>query len=210
MKVKAAKKPFLLFEILIALSLMAILLSVLFSFMVQSLRVEKKMEQARAAILERQNLQIRLQDLFTTLSPQEGCPTLHTQLFPKEKKESLVVFFDNGIDPDPLFSGIVLGRIYLDEQNQLCLVYWPRETTGSRQWRKEILFSDISDITFQFLAASESPDIKSSTQMKALWLDSWLKDKKGTPSIIRLTLKHKETSLQFAFRLPNSHPIPTY
>lgn len=208
--VKPLKKPFLLFEILIGLSLMAILLSLLFSFMVQSLRVEKKMEKARSAILERQNLQIRLQDLFTTISPGAEHPALYTQLFPKEKKISLVTLFDNGIDPDPLFSGIVIGRIYLDELNNLCLVYWPRDPFINRHWRKEILISDISDMSFQFLTTDENVDLKNSLHIKAVWLNSWIKGKKGIPSIVRMMIKQKETTLQFAFRLTNSNPTPTY
>lgn len=205
-----SKKNFLLLEILIALSLMATMISLLFSFMVQSLRVEKKMEKARFAILERQNLHIRLQDLLTSLSPGNGLPALYSQKFPKEENESLVVFFDNGIDPDPLYSGIVRGRIYIDETHNLCLVYWPLEEEKRRLWRKEILLSNVSKISLQFLGTGEISDMPGHPKPKAVWDLFWPKEKTELPSLIRITLKQKETTLQFAFRLPNANPIPTY
>lgn len=201
----ASKKPFFLFEILIALSLMTILLSLLFSFMVQSVRVEKKMEKARAVILERQHLQIRIQDLLTTLSPQEGLPPLYTQTFPKEKGMSLIAFFDYGIDPDPAFSGIVTGRIFIDEQNNLCLACWPRAEDKEHLWRKEILLSNVSNVSLQFLTAIETPDAP-----KVAWSPSWPKEKKELPGMIRMSLQQGENFLQFAFRIPQAHPIPTY
>lgn len=201
------KSPFLLFEILIALSLMGILISLLFSFMTQSLRVEKKMERARATVLERQNIQMRLQDVFTSLSIQKDS-AIYTQLFPREEKLSLVVTFDNGIDPDPAFSGIVLGRIYLDNEKNLCLAIWPLDPTKNRPWRKEILASKVLDFSFQF--QTENKGKGAGTQMQALWCVDWDQTQKNIPSMIRLTLKQDQSTLLFAFRLPNSHPIPTY
>jgi hypothetical protein len=195
------KKPFLLFEVLIALSLMATMICLLFSFMVQSSRVEKKMEKARISILERQHLQIRMQDVFTTLIPNATDSCLYTKIFPNEKT-SIIVHFDNGIDPDPLFSGNVIGRIYLDENQDFCLVYWPCCTEKSPSWRKEILFSKVSDFSIQFLKPLESKH--------ATWVSNWSKEGRQLPSIIRLTLKQKDSSLHFAFRLPNINPIPTY
>lgn len=205
-----SKKNFLLLEILIALSLMGTMISLLFSFMVQSLRVEKKIEKARLAILERQNLHIRLQDLLTSLSPQGNQPALYSQKFPKEENESLVAFFDNGIDPDPLFSGIVTGRIYIDEDHNLTLVYWPLEGEKRRLWRKEILFTNVSKISMQYLGESHISNVQDLLKPKATWDTTWPKNKAELPSIIRMTLKQNNTTLQFAFRLPNVHPIPTY
>lgn len=202
-----SKKPFLLLEILIALSLMATVISLLFSFMVQSLRVEKKIEKARLAILERQHLQIRIQDLLTTLSPYGGLPALYTQKFPKEEQESLIACFDHGIDPDPSFSGVVTGRIYIDEDHNLCLVCWPCEGEKKQQWRKEILLPNVSSFSVQFLASSMQGHPK---HTKTIWNTSWPKNKGTLPSIIRMTIKQKDTALQFAFRLPNVNPIPTY
>lgn len=200
------KAPFLLFEILVALSLMGMVLSILFSFMVQSMRVDKKMEKARESILERQALQIRLSDILTTLSFQFDSPSLYTQKFPKEEKESLVTIFDNGVDPDPAFSGTVIGRIYLDENKHLCLAYWPFQgEEHNRPWRKEVLISNVSDFSFSFLRSSSDAQ-KSQT----LWENCWPKKNSLAPSIVRLILKQKDGTLQFAFRLVHAHSIPTW
>lgn len=185
---------------------MGILLSLLFSFLMQTVRVEKKMETARASVLERQNLQMRLQDIFISLSPQKNCG-LYTQQFPKEEALSLVVTFDNGIDPNPYFSGPVLGRVYLDNKKNLCLAYWPIDPVKNRPWRKEILASEVLDYSFQFLGA---PSEKEASHSPAIWHSDWSPSQKTIPSTIRLILKQKTGSLQFAFRLPNSHTIPTF
>jgi hypothetical protein len=200
------KKTFLLFEILVALSLMGMLVSILFSFMVQSMRVEKKMEMARKWILERQNLQIRIQDILTTLAPAETSPSLFTQKFPELEQESIIAIFDNGIDPDPLFSGTVIGRIYLDEHKNLCLAYWPYPITEQNNpWRKEILARDITDFSLSFLKSSN--EVQKSHH---LWEHSWPKKNTQTPAIVRLILKQNDATLQFAFRLVNAHTIPTW
>lgn len=139
---KRCKRTFLLLEILVALSLMAILLSLLLSFMVQSVKVEARIEKARKVLIQRQNLQIRLQDIFTSLSPGSSGRFLYTQKFPKEEFVSLVASFDNGIDVDPAFSGDVIGRIYVDENKDLCFACFPGEKQNpgtnrkDRPWRK--------------------------------------------------------------------------
>jgi len=207
---KRSKKTFLLFEILIALSLMGMLISLLFSFLVQTMRVEKKMQLARSTILERQTVQVRLQDLLISLSPDSLRPTLYTKRFPEEEKESLVALFDNGIDPEPLFSGKVIGRIYLDKNHDLCLVYWPYNPMKNRPWRKEILCSNIEDVSFQFLETNEKMDPKDTGQAKSLWQQSLPKDMNRVPSIVRMSLKQQNTTFQFAFHIPNAEPVATY
>ena len=190
---------------------MAMLMTLLFSFLVQNTRVEKRMESARIAILERQNLQTRLQDLLTSLSRATLLPPLYTQTFPKEEKESLVVLFDNGIDPDPAFSGTLTGRLYLDEKRNLCLVSWPLAPDKNRPWRKEVLLSKVSDFSLQFLGEKKEaePLLKPITP-SAGWHARWSKERIDLPSLIRLYVRQGETPLQFAFRLPTADPIATY
>jgi hypothetical protein len=201
------KKTFLLFELLIALSLMATLLSLLFSFLIQSIRVEQKINSSRKSILERQNFQIRLQDILTAIYPETDGSSIYTKTFPKETALSLVTSFDLGIDPNPMFCGAVQGRIYLDKQRNLCLAYWPREREKTSQenkkpkiWRKEILFSHVSDIEFQFLDTHEKTK-------KAIWCKIWPKEKSSIPSMIRIIIKTDHGTIQSAFCLPYSKPI---
>ena len=205
------KRPFLLLEILVALSLMAMLLSLLFSFLVQSLRVESKMEKAREQILERQNLQVRIQDILTSLRITGKGSPLYTQKFPKEENYSLIALFDNGIDPEPPFSGAVIGRIYIDENQDLVLSYWPSDSDEKeRHWRKEILFANVSDIQLFFLSPDERESFIHTERPKVLWDRYWSKERITPPSMVRLMIKQSDETYEFGFRLPNSHPIPTY
>ncbi len=196
---------------LIALSLMTLLLTLLFSFMAQNMKAGKQMEKARFAILERQNLQIRLQDLFTSLSRGHSRSPLYTQTFPKEEQESVVFLYDNGIDPDPLFSGVLIGRLYLDEQQNFCLSSWPVDDAEERHWRKEILLSGVSRFAFQFLGEKKGndPKIKPVTAHVG-WYPYWKQEKTDLPSFIRLTIHQREKPLLFAFRLPTFEPVVTY
>lgn len=190
---------------------MAILITFLFSFFVQSAKLEKRLESARSQIFARNHLQIRLQDLLTGLSRSTGRPSFYTQVFPSEKTASLVLLFDNGIDPDPLFSGPVIGRIYLDKEENLCLAYWPLEVKKNRPWRKEILFFHASDLEFQFLGQKKEMDPKVRTVTAALgWHPRWTKERANLPSMVRLLFRQEEIPLQFVFFLPTFDPLPTY
>ena len=205
------KKAYLLFEMLIALGLASLLLTFLFSCLKQHLRVGMRIEAARTEILHRQNLQTRLQDLLTSLSYSPSQSTLYTRPFPPQGKESLVLLFDHGIDPDPLFSGKLLGRIYVDEKQNLCLAMWPIEHSKNRPWRKEILLPHVSNASFQFLGDKKeaNPKIEPVTPQLG-WHESWPKERGDLPFFIRLSLSQGDTSLDFAFRLPTATPVVTY
>jgi len=191
---RLSKQPFVLLEILIGLSLMSMLLVFLFSFLAQNMRMEQKMEQARSYLLERQNVQIRLQDLFTSLTRTQLQSPLYTQPLSGDEIPSLILHFDNGIDPDPAFSGPLLGRLYLENQN-LCLAFWPLEE--KTKWRKEILLTHVTHLSYQFLHEKS-------------WLSSWSKERTDVPPLIRLQLQQEGRPLQFAFRLPLADPLITY
>ena len=172
---------------------MGIILAFLFSSMQRSSQLETKIETARTHLLERQHLQARLQDLFLSMTK------LYTKRFPKEKCDSLVMTFDNGIDPEPHFSGQVLGRIFLDEQKNLCLGLWPIEKINSKNpWRKEILFSQVENFAFSFF--ENTPEI----DKKHLWTAHWKQETRKLPCMARLSLSQKENPLVFAFFLPSA------
>lgn len=177
--------------------------------MARSAKFEIKIESARKALLERQHLQTRLQDLFLSLQ-RDRLPPIYMQRFPDEKKESLVAIFDNGIDPDPIFSGPVLGRIYLDGQQNLSLAIWPLERSEKkRPWRKEILLSRIDDFHFQLLGKkTESNNQSVNTQFA--WADRWPKNRQETPTMVHLFVTQNGIPLTFAFFFSSPEPIITY
>lgn len=205
----------MLFELLIGLCLTALLLSCLFSFWVGSVKVEAKLQNARTEVLARAALQTRLQSIFTTLVPGDS---FYTQEFPHEEQDSLIALFDNGIDPDPAFSGPILARIYIDEEQNLALALWPKEETKDRNWRKEILLPHTPHIEWEFLGAKRgltTPQKKRASvrpiNASLEWRANWPEAAGELPALIRLCIEQKNSApLRFAFRIPASSATPTY
>jgi hypothetical protein len=177
--------------------------------MTEGIRAEVRISKIRQILLERQHLQTRLQDLFLSTTPTQ-LPYIYTKRFPKEKMDSLIFYFDNGIDPDPAFSGPVLGRIYLDEKKRLALALWPIENkTQSRPWRKEILFHNVTRFQFQFLGAKQTKQDVTITDHLS-WNQQWPQHIIETPCMIRLSLFQEKEEVAFAFFLTNVEPLITY
>jgi hypothetical protein len=184
--------------------------------LVDSAKIGAKLDPIRSEILSREHLQTRLQSLLLTLS-KDGT-SFYTQVFPKESQKSLIALFDNGIDPDPLFSGELLCKIHLDQEKNLALVLWPRGLEENLPWRKEILLTNVSDFDFEFLSKKSPASAPTVKKEKAKpinaaleWRSDWPKSLSGFPSIVRLHVK-KETGppLSFAFHLPSIEPFITY
>jgi hypothetical protein len=202
----------ILFEIMVGLALLSGLLFVLFSFFTSSVKMENKLKLAEKALLERQHVSQRLQSIITSVIPtpdKKSSSSLYTQQFPEEKQQSLIIYFDHGIDPDPAFSGPSLARIYLNKQHQLCLAIWPKEREKEKTFvRHEVLLEGVHGFTFQFLVRKLDESIS--------WEKSLPEDENlPIPSLIRLDLweaddQEKEPSLQFAFILPSAEPQIVY
>lgn len=184
----------------------------LFSFFVESARIEKKLDLARVCICRRAALQTRLDTLFTTLDQQSSKPCFFTKKEDKESLKSLNLIFDNGIDPDPQYSGSVLGRIYLDSENNLCLTTKPLDEE-SPYFRKEILLKNIVDFEFEFLGPKGDKKAKEKPVTASLaWKTDWKEMQGRVPSMIRLRVqeKNEKEPLQFAVFMPSSDPLIEY
>jgi type II secretory pathway component PulJ len=207
----------ILLELLIALSLTAILLTILFSFFVETAKLDKKIETARQAIMDRNYLQVKLQTLFSSIDRSANAPYFYTQELEKEKTRGLVTIFDNGIDPDPAFSGTIQARLYLDENQNLCLTTQPFGSKTSHTSRKEILFPHVEHIEFEFLGKKRAPETGKQDDSRSInaayaWRHEWSKTEREIPGIIRLTLQEKPSAkpIQYAFILPTAEPMVTY
>jgi len=199
----------------IAIGLTAVLLTLLFRFLVTNAKFERKVDQAAAVILDRQRFVERLETVLTSLEPsQAGGPVFYTAKFPDDANlPSLVASYNAGIDPDPNYSHVLTGRIYVTEEGDLMLGYWPQD---KKSYRTELLLRNVRDLEWQFLGQKmdNDPKIPVITGTWA-WLAQWPKKRGGIPEIIRLKLwcgvtkeKQREPSLQFAFILPVLTPIP--
>ncbi len=208
------KRPFLLLEILISLVLTALLLSCVFGFWVGSVKTEVKLCKTREEGLARAYVQTRLEQIFTGLIAGDPKGSIYTQ------DESLVVVFNNGIDPDPSFSGPILAKIYLDEEHNLALALWPKEEVKKKEriWRKEVLLRNVSQCNWEFLGEKQgisTPEKKRvavrSVNGSLEWCSNWPLSFAGIPAVVRLVIALPDTvPLHFAFRVPAGALIPTY
>ena len=174
--------------------------------MTRSAQFETKIEKARSALLERQHLQTRLQDLFLTIKES----SLYTKKLSGDEKESLIAIFDHGIDPEPAFSGPVLARIYVDEKHRLALALWPIDKQKkNRAWRNEILFSNVDEVEFQFLGNKAEEGIAPVNSQLA-WHSRWSGKRGENPSMVRLKIQQNGESLAYAFFFSSPEPIATY
>lgn len=206
------KRTLLLLELLIALGLASILLTIVFQFLISNSKFNAKIELAQKTLWEQQHLQEKLSSLFTTALPTTGESSFFTAEFPNEESMSIVCKFDAGVDPDPAFSGPNLGRIYLDSSHALRFTQWPIEKEGHRT---EILLEDVHSIEWEFLGHKFDKDPQSIPIAGTwAWLKHWPKTTPGVPSIIRLRIWRgidkkiqREPNLRIAFILPGQEPI---
>ena len=208
-------RSLILLELVIALGLVAILLSVLFRFFAGSVQMDHKIEEARAKLYEREHFQTRLNTLFTSITPRSNGASQSSSSFYTldEKTPGLMAVFDNGIDPDPAFSGPIIGQLFLDEQHNLTLATWPLEKEKNNIYRKEILLPHVENIRFQFLAKKNVQHIDPQAipiTAGLEWRTNWPKHRWDIPSIIRVIIQQNKQEIPFAFSLPLIEPIVTY
>ncbi len=196
-------------ELSIAFSLIATIVFFLLLGLRNFLLVEKKIEQTREEVHQNLHLQIRLDHLFSQLIPSSFIANvsspLYTTRFPKEMAISLVCVFDNGLDPDPKFSGPVLGRIFSTKEQELHLIIWPLEKDGSipSVWREEKLLSHADKASFAFFTKEEK-----GAESDWTWVSEWSEEKNELPVMIRFSFQNGGKKTLFAFFPPNASPIP--
>ncbi len=109
------KQRFTIIETIIALFLMAILLSFVFRFFAQVLVIEGQIEKAREEVFLRNDLQVWLHRICSQIAPSD----FKASPLQLNKKE-LSAIFHNGIDINPQLGGYVKARLFL-QKNELLL-----------------------------------------------------------------------------------------
>ena len=129
------KRPFLLLEFMIALSLLGIIVAFLFSSYRDLSLTKAVLQKERGEILSRQKLQLRLGQVFS------GLRTLELK-----HPHCCTLTYDNGTDPDIQFCGLLEGQLHTDAKNRLVLV----STSKQGSQRQEILGEDIKSFELKF------------------------------------------------------------
>jgi type II secretory pathway component PulJ len=153
-----------LLEVLIAMGLTMVLLSVLTFFYRQMTELDAISQQVQKQNFEILYVENRLmhvlpkavsektkkKDFAFFLSPDVS------GLF-KNNNSSLVFTYDNAL-VNPEFANHVLGRLFVDNQNRLCLATWPsfkRWDNTNPPLQKEILMENVESLSFEFFKAPD-------------------------------------------------------
>jgi type II secretory pathway pseudopilin PulG len=210
-------KSFSLVEVLVSLILFAIVLTSLFSLYKHNSLYLKELVKARKEAEVLHIAQTRLQQVFLNLNytnPKHDKFYTSQQLSSIVKNsKSLVFTFDNGVDSNKYFSNDVLGKLFVDDQNRLCLVYWPSLIKFPNQdtnMRKEVLLENIEAFEMEFWSQAFVIDSKNKEE-PGVWVKEWKKDYKDIPTIIKFALRYKyssgEKSIELTYIVPKKIPI---
>lgn len=165
-------------EVMVGFTIISIVLGVIFSSLYQETFLKKKIEKIEDVVMAHMAVQQFLDRVFAshiTMDPQSSKKSLYTTdgLHPE-----LVILFDNGADPSPLFSGEIKGVLCVEEG---ALVFKLHE--GKSCARTTVLRKGIEDLSFEFLTNGTHGIESSST-----WDESY----NFPPSFVKITLNQKE------------------
>lgn len=242
-KVNRANKPlrryFMLLEVLIALGLTMLLLSILMTFYMQISQVSAELEKEQEKSFKKLYLSTRL----AAIVPKAIAPTNKDKDFfffsasandglTKGGTQTLVFTFDNGVKLDTAFANHVIGRLYINQENQFCLALWPSPKrltdTAYPPMKHEVLFENVEDLAFEFfvpptrnrkLVFSKSKSKFKETEFLKTetlgeWKKEWQQEYNELPSLIKiiLTLKGKKEpeKIILAYPLPLSRFVIVY
>lgn len=227
-----------LLETLIAFSLLSLLLTVAFGIFRELSFTHQMTKEKQKESFQMRYVESRLGFIFERLVNEND--TTRTFFFysqPPQKilsdSPSLIFTFNNEVNKDPVFSGDVLARLYLDAEHRLCLALWPLHSSYPPPFQQEILLENVADLRYLFYAPPEritnanaiaTEKIDPSADKKEMerdhWHSEWLFSYKQMPAILELTIqlnkqgksqgasKDKTEPLMYRFVLPSSkNPI---
>lgn len=204
---RVRRKSFMtLLETLIAISLLALLLTIVFSFFRELSVLSQVTEQKQKESFQMRYVETRLAFIFERLV-NENETTRKFYFFTQptnsqiSSSPSLIFTFNNGVRSDPNFSSDVLGRLYVDLDKRLTLVTWPIYTLQPHAYmQKEILLENVVGLRYEFYAAPERISNENAIvgagenkpgetkPQRDRWQSEWPMSHKQMPSIIKITL----------------------
>jgi len=183
--IKKCRFSFALIELMIGLSLTALIMGIIFTSLYQHVTVSGKLKNAQKEVFARARLQQRLSKVFGHVNPEKNT-------FCLTKDNVLMVHFDNGIDLNPAFSRIVLGKLYCLNNSLLFNV------EGEENTRTFLLKEGVKAIHFHFLTIENNALVEKET---------WEKKEGEPPLYIKLTLNEDEHYAFWVNHLPEGIPV---
>ncbi len=228
---KKVKRSFTLLETLIAMSLTIAILSAVLFFYRQIQELTAKSEALQRQGFEQRYLENRLSTIFPlTANAKQAKKNFYFftfsdpgGIFKANSAKSLFFSFDNRINIDKQITNLVLGELYLDPQENLCLAIWPapsRWQEGTTPTvKKEVLLRQVDSLTFSFfvppenkkpvapISANETIRV-ATTVVKPLaegsWVTDWSQDYQFLPGLVKLEIKRKGKIETYIFPLPHT------
>lgn len=227
-------------ELLIAMALTSLILTVLFYFYRDIDWLNYDMEKSQREAFKLSYVQNRLADVLpNAVSPR----TVEDDFFffvsndahglLKPGSPSLVFTYNFGPNRDPQFASHVLGRLYLDNQNHFSLTTMPSPSRWTPaiplKVKTEVLMEDVESLEFRFyvppqkersLAGNKAPKgalkkgKSSSTEIqpKDYWHQEWKSEYNQLPAMVKVILrvKNHEEPITFVYPLPLSDFVVVY
>ncbi len=166
-----------LVELVVGLVLLSVAVGFLFRYLTHVTRVDRAMQVAEERGADVSRAAARLSILFQK--------TTSLSIEFKHDEPILHIRFDNGVDPDPIWSGKMVGRIRRTDEGQLLFAYLPE---GKRiEPREEFLLEQVAEVEWTFWKGSNP-----------IWVPVW--HDRTLPPTVRLIVEHRQgPPLKFAF-----------
>lgn len=239
---KAKRKSFITFiELLISMTLTALILTTLFYFYRDIDWLNQDMNKTQREAFRISYLQNRLSDILpNAISPRTADKDFYffvsheTDGLIKPNNPSLVFTYDFGANRDQKFASTVLGRLYLDTNNNLSLATLPPPKTWTPasivKMKQEILAENVESLDFSFYVPPEKDRSKAGNnatkgmyggkaklqtqdvQPKDAWHADWKSEYNQLPALIKINLKFKNVDkpMTFIYPLPLSDYVIVY
>jgi hypothetical protein len=225
------KRHVTLLEVVIAMSLTAVILMSLSFFYREVSYVGEELDKIRAQNFFLRYVESRLISVLPK-AIQKGTEfcffSIENDTVSAPGCQSLILTYNNDICLDNPFSNTVVGRLFVDAKERLTFVYWPSPKLWENldvviPMKKEILLEGVNSLSFEFYVApskkensqesenekqpkpSTPTDQKKGPEPKGAWRrDLWSSEFQELPALIRVKVGTKEMgTMVFAFPLPS-------
>lgn len=201
-----------LIELLIAMSLLSALVTLLLGFYSDVHFIDRLFDKNREQAFEIRYAQIRIWEVGSKIAPyvknnKKRYFFTEEENTPFSQGPSLTFTYDNGADFEPDFSTFVIGKIYLDLSNRLCLATWPLPNASKSfppPMKKEVLMERVEKLDFEFFFPLDGNQTASTPLPESERSSTWSHEFKTIPASIwiKITKLPSENSQQIAFAVP--------
>lgn len=180
------RRSFTFIEIVISLALVGSIFFFL-SLNLKNLVVTRaKVMPLKEHILRKNQMTLKLHRVFTEicLDPTKSGGNFFTFQAPLNPSPILIFHFDNSVDINPHFTGIVKGSLHLENDH----LFLSLKSFEGKEVEKLLLFSQVKALNFSFFDAKEKR-----------WLSHWSKECTYFPLLIKISLSLDDKDEIFSF-----------